>query len=169
MIDYKIILYPLCFGVLSALIFFLLIDRIGGGLFISIFFGVFFGAFIAFNLISGQKSCFQFSLLATVSLIIAYFASIFIGIMTVNQLLSFIVGTSLMALCLFALDCYLYEVRTSSAVAYVIASFLLTIVMHIISIYSDKPAHGALYSLVYSAVVYFYLQAAAVSHYFSSR
>jgi hypothetical protein len=169
MIDYKVILYPLCFGAISALIFFLLIDRIGGGLFLSVFFSVFFCAFFATSLILGQKNGFQFSLLATIALIIAYFVSLFVGVITVNQLLSFIAGSFLMALSLFALDGYLYGVRMNSAVTYTIASIMLIIAMYLISIYSDKDTHGSMYSIVYSAVIYFYLQSSAILHHSYSK
>lgn len=164
MIDSKMVIIPLCFGVISSLLFYLLIDRIGGGLFISIFFGVFFCAFFAESHLLGQKSSLQFSLLATVALIIAYFVSLIVGVATVNQLLSFVVGNSIIALSLFALDYYFYGTKMSSGVVYLLTSFVSIIVIYLISIYSDKDGLGAIYSMVYSSIIYCYLQAYAILH-----
>ncbi len=169
MIDSKIFIYPLCVGVMLSPIFYFLINRISGGLFI-IFFGVmFFFAFWAEGLILGLKNNLLFSLLSTVALIISYFLSLLVGVVTVNQLLSIVVGNILMAICLFALDGYLYGLRGSSAFIYLAASCASITVLYFISIYSDKDGLGAIYSLCYPSIIYCYLQGFVINHFLFSK
>lgn len=164
MIDSKVLLYPFCFGMMTSPIFYFLINRIGGWAFISIFFGLFWFAFFVDGLIVGLKNNLQFSLLLTAALMFSYLISLVVGVSTVNYLLSIIVGNVLLALSMFALDYYYYGFKINSGIWYIVASCLSIIVMYIFSIYSDKNDHGIIYSFVYSAVIYCYLQAFAILH-----
>lgn len=168
MANFKAIITPICFLVISSPLFYVLINRIKGVFFIFMVLGVFGISLFISGLLFELKYNLAFTILSIISLIISYLISLFIGIWTLKYLLAIVTGNILMSFFMFYLDHWLYGAKANSAVIYAIASFLSIIAIYAISVYTDKEGVDVAYSFVYSIGIYIYLQASIISHYLAA-
>lgn len=166
MIKYlNIFLYPFIISVITAPIFYLLVDRITGTLFISIFLAVFGGSIYFIGLLIKLKSNFIFSSVTILISVLSYMLSVFIGVAYIDILLSIIAGNLLLATGMFVLDYILYGHRAYPVIIYLVASIVSIILTYLINKYSDRIESQLLFTLIYPVMIYCYLQASSISHY----
>lgn len=156
--------YPLIVFIVMAPIFYMLINKISGVLYIAIFALLFAISVLVGGFIFKHKHTVKFTFFIMILSLITYMISILIGVVTVNYLLAILVGNLIFALGLSFIDYVFYEYKPITIHLYLVAAIVSIVAMYYISQYSDKSGRGDSFSLVYPVVVYCYLQASLISH-----
>lgn len=152
--------YPFLVSIITIPIFYYLIDRIGGIFFISLFLSLFCGSILVYGLITKIKHTLYFTLLLLALSLLAYAVTMFTGVISVNYLISIVIGNIVFAIGLSTIDYLLYGHKLCSFPVYLLASLISIIGLYLINIYCE----GDRFALAYSVIIYCYLQASVISH-----
>ncbi len=161
----KILIYPLLISIVSAPVFYSVVDKVGGVMFIAIFLGLFGGGAYLIGSILKIRLNILFALFVIALSVTSYLVSVFIGVASANYIMAMIVGNIIMALGMYIFDYFAYGHKIYPLAIYTLASIASIVGMYYINRYGDKSEIKYFFLLVYPVVLYLYLQASSVSHY----